>query len=1022
MEQDADAELFVFVGRWSKQKGVDLIADIFPAILKKHPKTQLICIGPVIDLYGKFAAMKLEALMKQYPKRVYSKPVFTALPPCIFSGAEFALIPSRDEPFGLVAVEFGRKGALGVGARVGGLGNMPGWWFTVEAVSTAHLLSQFRQAIEEALSSKQKKRAIMRARSAKQRFPVAQWVENLDMLQTTSIAIHSQGNSRNRRARKAWSPSELEESRNSDDSRDLEGSYSSNDSMTRSLEITADQTMPIEAAISPPQISASRSMPICATNAERLLPALPKPKISIDSQTVGEARSLAIRRASFQIYRPKPRPSLSLSSILLSPSRPTSPVESFKSCSPSNSRPTSPIPTFSADDDEVRAASPEPAYSTRPASPEPVAFSNPFRPASPEPPALAHYASLPATPRRPSRTLTQEPASSSGPSSEAAASPDPVYTGGRRRSASATAIPSMPSFYMSQADSLTSDAIIGDKKDYQLQQVDLFFTDKQGTYKDKFEDLLQKPDAIYKDNTCIEEYLIKSEKEWFQTYLNAKLGRDSYLSQNTLLYKDGPLSRATSMIWGSGSKSVASSLNEVDEKARDPREDYHLGDNYKTPRLLRNWLQIRIGDWPIYSFFLALGQIMAANSYQITLLTGQVGEAASRVYILCGIYMVSSIVFWILFRKLQSVVVLTIPFVLYGIAFLVLGLARYGPDIAARGSLQNVATGFYAVASASGSLYFSLNFGDEGGSTVISWIFRACVIQGTQQIYVTALWFWGSYLNKQTAQGIVLTSSNFINSWKVTAVCIPIAVLLWIIAGIVLFGLPDYYRQVPGRIPSFYSSVLRRKIILWFFLTVLIQNFFLSTQYGRSWTFLWSSQHVPHWQIACLVVFFFIILWALLLWFFSRYSRSHSWLVSILAIGLGAPRWAQIWWGVSGMGTWLPWTGSYLASGLVSRSLWLWLGLLDTVQAVGIGMILLSTMTRIHVAFTLLTAQVLGAAITAIARASSPSKLGPGSIFPNLLINLDGMYNAWFWIGLFLNIFVCFGFFLFFRKEQLNKP
>lgn len=126
LEEDETAELFVFVGRWSNQKGVDLIADIFPSILRKHPKTQLICIGPVIDLYGKFAALKLEKLMEEYPKRVLSKPVFTALPPCIFSGAEFALIPSRDEPFGLVAVEFGRKGALGVGARVGGLGNMPG--------------------------------------------------------------------------------------------------------------------------------------------------------------------------------------------------------------------------------------------------------------------------------------------------------------------------------------------------------------------------------------------------------------------------------------------------------------------------------------------------------------------------------------------------------------------------------------------------------------------------------------------------------------------------------------------------------------------------------------------------------------------------------------------------------------------------------------------------------------------------------------------------------------------------------
>ena len=126
LKQDPAAELFVFVGRWSMQKGIDLIADVFPAILEEHENVQLICIGPVIDLYGKFAALKLGRLMQMYPERVYSKPEFTALPPFIFSGAEFALIPSRDEPFGLVAVEFGRKGALGVGARVGGLGNMPG--------------------------------------------------------------------------------------------------------------------------------------------------------------------------------------------------------------------------------------------------------------------------------------------------------------------------------------------------------------------------------------------------------------------------------------------------------------------------------------------------------------------------------------------------------------------------------------------------------------------------------------------------------------------------------------------------------------------------------------------------------------------------------------------------------------------------------------------------------------------------------------------------------------------------------
>lgn len=32
-------------------------------------------------MYGKFAALKLGVMMKKYPKRVYSKPEFTALPP-----------------------------------------------------------------------------------------------------------------------------------------------------------------------------------------------------------------------------------------------------------------------------------------------------------------------------------------------------------------------------------------------------------------------------------------------------------------------------------------------------------------------------------------------------------------------------------------------------------------------------------------------------------------------------------------------------------------------------------------------------------------------------------------------------------------------------------------------------------------------------------------------------------------------------------------------------------------------------
>ena len=109
--------------------------------LEKRPSIQLITVGPVIDLYGRFAAEKLARLMEMYPDRVYSKPEFTALPPYLFSGADFALIPSRDEPFGLVAVEFGRKGALGVGSRLGGLGLMPGGVRVISAFCKKQLLN-----------------------------------------------------------------------------------------------------------------------------------------------------------------------------------------------------------------------------------------------------------------------------------------------------------------------------------------------------------------------------------------------------------------------------------------------------------------------------------------------------------------------------------------------------------------------------------------------------------------------------------------------------------------------------------------------------------------------------------------------------------------------------------------------------------------------------------------------------------------------------------------------------------------
>ena len=148
-------------------------------------------------------------------------------------------------------------------------------------------------------------------------------------------------------------------------------------------------------------------------------------------------------------------------------------------------------------------------------------------------------------------------------------------------------------------------------------------------------------------------------------------------------------------------------------------------------------------------------------------------------------------------------------------------------------------------------------------------------------------------------------------------------------------------------------------------------------------------------------------------------------------MGLGAPRWAQLLWSTSNIGAYLPWAGGWvgegvgegLGSALAGRALWLWLGMLDALQGVGFGMILLQTLTRFHVLFTLLAAQVLGSLATILARATAPNKVGPGDVFPDFSVDVaGGLGKAWFWVGLASQLAVPVGFLVFFRKEQLSKP
>jgi alpha-1,3-glucan synthase len=157
---------------------------------------------------------------------------------------------------------------------------------------------------------------------------------------------------------------------------------------------------------------------------------------------------------------------------------------------------------------------------------------------------------------------------------------------------------------------------------------------------------------------------------------------------------------------------------------------------------------------------------------------------------------------------------------------------------------------------------------------------------------------------------------------------------------------------------------------------------------------------------------------------FSKLCKKHSWVLPIFAIGLGSPRWCQIVWVTSRLGLFLPWLSSSVISSLATRSLWLWLGVLDNIQGLGIGVMLLQTLTRHHASFVLVCAQVAGSMFAILGHYIGPA---PIDLFPNLiavesLTQLLKFSTSWFGVAFVLEALVCGMLFLSYRREQLWRP
>ncbi len=513
------------------QKGIDIIADVFFSVLKDNPRTQLICVGPIIDLYGKFAALKLQKLVARFPGRVFSKPEFTALPPCIFSGAEFALIPSRDEPFGLVAVEFGRKGALGVGSKVGGLGQMPGWWYTVESLTSKHLIHQSKQAIRSALASNQVTRAKMRARALVQRFPVQQWVEDLDKLQATSIRVNRQ------------------QQEHGTLSQNLLRSFTPSASGRSTPTFPSTVQTPVLGRSGSPVLGpAPSSLPLTPLNLS--MEALPRVGSDQSLQSLHGQEQPQLRAGSRTWFR--------------------------NAGSGSHLNPLA-IPENHSQLREEHGLAIGTLYDSRRSSPQSSRPSSPSQTPRSSVWSLRHFGRVSTGPLSSSMLQSETPIDESDA--------DPARK---------------------ERDRFSYDTIFDKKNDYELQKVDVNFTDSQNEFYNNFARKLDKIDASSSEGRlCIEEFLTKSEKAWFGRFHRAKLGMSPGNAPPTTL---PGLFR-----WLKEKLQRPSKTPDVDEDAEHSSagpgfngdKEFLLGDQYEPPSGIRKLLQKKVGDWQLYCFLLA---------------------------------------------------------------------------------------------------------------------------------------------------------------------------------------------------------------------------------------------------------------------------------------------------------------------------------------------------------------------------------------------------------------------------------
>ena len=529
---------------------------------------------------------------------------------------------------------------------------MPGWWFTIESTTTRHFLQQLKTAVENALRSKSDVRAIMRARATKQRFPVSQWVEDLEKLQSSAIEISHRQAAREKRptfdspntSTILETPSTLNVLQTGVQSSKLPRSavvQSVNQGEVLSTISEARPYPDISQISDQGKVLSSfsegrlltRASPGLGSNIGPSSRRKAPPALLLDSTTktdVTAVRSQSDEEADNRSQRPP---------IPRSPSSPNPPTRFTLAEGGIDARPRPNSIRLRPNDrkavrllgmqissSRARALqSPKP----HPESSDKSSSQSPSTPKIPVTPDFGYY-TPPLTPT-PSRSLMSRARFSFSASSTAATSisGDVSVSGGISDTTATSISASSPSSAIScvkeakpniiraphAVDSFpslgphyfphggitvlrTSDVKEGSPESI-LQNLTPFFSDPDQRYEDKFKEKIRALNGKNSEHhLCIEEFFLESEKAWFAKLRAAELRKAS----------------------------LAGAPNQRQEVAKKKaiRDEFGLGDKHKPPTGLKRVLRIKIGEWPVYSFLLAfVRESTPASNKRLIVLTSK---------------------------------------------------------------------------------------------------------------------------------------------------------------------------------------------------------------------------------------------------------------------------------------------------------------------------------------------------------------------------------------------------------------